>query len=106
MQNPYTVSLIAFSIVMTGMVSLTGVFYLLRYFGRRKTAATALAPSAELSNEADEELLAVLAAAAREALQAPVKVYHVHVHREATVERWSRAGRMDVMISHRVERKR
>jgi hypothetical protein len=30
----------------------------------------------------------------------------VHVHRGPVVEHWSRAGRMDLMISHRVEPRR
>jgi hypothetical protein len=54
----------------------------------------------------DDEVIAVLAAAAREALQAPVRLYQVHVHRESAVERWSRAGRVDIMTSRRVEPKR
>ncbi|HSK09564.1 MAG TPA: hypothetical protein VK911_08305, partial [Vicinamibacterales bacterium] len=54
----------------------------------------------------DEEMVAVLAAAAREVLGAPVRLYEVHVHRGGSTERWSRAGRMDIMISHRVEPKR
>ncbi len=109
MKNPYLTTLLAFGIVMLGMITLTAVFYLLRALGRPRPAAAAAAQAqaqAQAEAELGEELVAVLTAAAREALQAPVKVHHVHVHREPTVERWSRAGRMDVMISHRVERKR
>jgi hypothetical protein len=35
-----------------------------------------------------------------------VRLLEVHVHREPAVERWPRAGRVDVIFSHRVEPKR
>lgn len=96
--SPFLAALLAFGLVMAGMLLLTGVCYLLRALGR--------APEPRGGAEVDGELIAVLAAAAQEALRAPVRIHQVHVHREPTVERWSRAGRLDVMISHRVERKR
>jgi len=99
MKSPYLAALLAFAMVMTGMLVLTAVCYLLRRLGHRREG-----PPEE--DALEPELIAVLTAAAREALQAPVSLHHVHVHREPTVERWSSAGRMDVMISHRVERKR
>ena len=54
----------------------------------------------------DEELVAVLTAAAEAAIGRPVRVHRVHVHPRRAMELWSRAGRMDIMISHRVEPKR
>jgi hypothetical protein len=101
MTNPYLVALIAFVVVMLGMAFLMGLFYLLRTAGERFRPAPAEAVSG-----VNPELLAVIAGAAREALQAPVRVHRVHVHRGPVIERWSRAGRMDIMISHRVEPKR
>jgi hypothetical protein len=80
---------------------LAAILYL-RHAGTRPVAA-ADAPEVE---SFDEELVAVLAAAAAEILQAPVRVHRVHVRRERGAEVWSRAGRMDIMVSHRVEPKR
>lgn len=92
---------VAFTTVFVGMAILTVVLYLMRWAGRRDTGA---AP--ESAQEADPQLVAVLAAAAAEALGRVVVIHHVHVHRERATELWSRAGRMDIMVSHRVERKR
>jgi len=103
MVNPYLVALVAFGVVMAGMTFLMGLFYALRTAGERFKPAPAAAHAAE---GVDPELLAVIVAAAREALQAPVRVHRVHVHRGPLVEHWSRAGRMDIMISHRMEPKR
>jgi len=49
---------------------------------------------------------AVLAAAAAAALEAPVVLHQVHVYRGPAADQWSRAGRMDIMVSHRVEPRR
>jgi len=108
-KHPVVVALIAFAIVMAGMAFLVVVLEIFRRIGARTTrrAAAAAAGGAPAPVEApDEELIAVLAAAAREALGAPVRLYQVHVHRGGSTERWSRAGRMDIMVSHRVEPKR
>ena len=110
-KHPLVVALIAFAIVMAGMAFLVVVLEIFRRIGarttRRAAAAAAAAGGAPAPVEAlDEELIAVLAAAAREALGAPVRLYQVHVHRGGSTERWSRAGRMDIMVSHRVEPKR
>jgi TRAP-type C4-dicarboxylate transport system permease large subunit len=98
--SPPVIAALCLGIVMTGMVLLTILFYALNLVARRRgLPAPALPPI-------DPELLVALAAAAAEALAAPVIVHRVHVHRGAAAERWSRAGRMDIMISHRVEPKR
>ena len=103
MLDPYLVALVAFGVVMAGMTFLMGLFYALRTAGARLRPA----PGREADEAGlDAETLAVIVAAAREALGAPVRVHRVHVHRGALVEHWSRAGRMDIMISHRVEPKR
>ncbi|HNV03622.1 MAG TPA: hypothetical protein PLN93_14600 [Vicinamibacterales bacterium] len=99
--NPYFVALVAFLVVMAGMAFLMGLFYALRAAGARIGGAPA-----EPVSGVNPELLAVVAAAASEALQAPVRLHRVHVHRGPVIERWSRAGRMDIMVSRRVEPKR
>jgi Na+-transporting methylmalonyl-CoA/oxaloacetate decarboxylase gamma subunit len=106
--HPLAVASMAFAIVMVGMAFLVVVLELFRRVGRRSAsrAAAGGGTAAPAASELDDELVAVLAAAAREALGAPVRLYRVHVHRGGEIERWSRAGRMDIMVSHRVEPKR
>jgi hypothetical protein len=99
--NPYAVAAVSFTVVMVGMACLTLLCFAMRWVARRaeevpETPAEAL----------DPRLLAVLVAAASEALAAPVRIHQVHLHRGPTADAWSRAGRMDVMISHRVEPRR
>lgn len=106
--HPLVVALIAFTIVMAGMTFLVVVLEVFRRIGERTARREAAAAEAGRSaaGAPDEELVAVLTAAAREVLGAPVRLYQVHVHRGGSTERWSRAGRMDIMVSHRVEPKR
>ena len=106
--HPLVVALTAFTIVMAGMAFLVVVLEVFRRIGERSTrrAAAAAAGTPPPADAMDEELVAVLTAAAREVLGAPVRLYQVHVHRGGSTERWSRAGRMDIMVSHRVEPKR
>jgi hypothetical protein len=107
--HPLVVALIAFGIVMVGMAFLTVVLAAFRRIAGRAQRAAVGQPdkaAAGAGDGVDEELVAVLTAAAREVLGAPVRLHQVHVHRGGDVERWSRAGRMDVMVSHRVEPKR
>jgi hypothetical protein len=102
MTNPVLIALMTFTIVLVGMLMLTGALLALRWFGTLRPSAKAAAAVAEI----DPELVAVLAAAAREALHKPVRIYRVHIYDQPVVERWSRAGRVDIMVSHRVERRR
>jgi len=107
--HPLVVASTAFAIVMAGMAFLVVVLELFRRIGQRSARGAieaAGAAAAPADGGLDEELVAVLAAAAREALGAPVRLYQVHVHRGGSTEIWSRAGRMDIMVSHRVEPKR
>jgi hypothetical protein len=94
------VALVAFAVVMAAMAFLTGLVFLLRRL------ATRAAPAPEAPAGVSPETLAVLAAAAGEALGTAVRLHRVHVHRGPVADRWSRAGRMDIMISHRVEPRR
>lgn len=105
-RHPLIVALIAFAIVMAGMAFLVVVLELFRRIGQRTARREAVVAAAAAGAAPDEELVAVLTAAAREVLGAPVRLYQVHVHRGGSTERWSRAGRMDIMVSHRVEPKR
>lgn len=59
-----------------------------------------------VDGEPRAELIAVLTAAASEALGTSVCLHRVHVHRDAAHPRWARAGRMDIMYSHRLEPRR
>lgn len=91
------IALLAFAIVLAGMLVLTAVCEILRRIGlaspdRRPDGAAAAM---------DPHILAVLTAAVAEVLGPHVRIHRVHVHR-GEADRWSRAGRMDVMISHRV----
>lgn len=88
-------------VVMTAMLLLTGMGFALRRWSTQAVARAAEAGSGDLSL-VDPVLLAVLAAAASEALGGPVVLRHVHITPRAQAEQWSRAGRMDIMISHRV----
>ena len=92
----------AFATVFVGMGILTGVLFAMRLAGQLRAARKPPEPVVELA----PELMAVLAAAAYEALGKPVMIHKAHIHRERATELWSRAGRMDIMVSHRVEPKR
>ena len=101
--SPYAIAGLVFGIVMSVMALLTGVLFAMRALpagrGRPERAPEGAA-------ELDPELLAVLAAAAHTAIGRPVSIHRVHVHPLPALEAWSRAGRMDIMVSHRVEPKR
>ncbi len=103
----------AFTTVLSGMVVLTLFLYAVRYASgvtQRKEAAAALAAQGSTATSEveviDDELLAVLAAAAHAAIGHNVHIHHVIIPGRTAVEAWSRAGRMDIMFSHRVEPKR
>jgi hypothetical protein len=85
----------AFLIVFAGMLVLTAVCEILR---RIAAAPVRAEPAGAV---ADPRLIAVLSAAVAEVLGPHVHIHRVRVHRDEA-DRWSRAGRMDVMVSHRV----
>lgn len=87
------------AIVMVAMGLLAGVTEWLRRLGQRGRE-TAAATFSTASQPASPQLIAVIAAAATEALGVPVVVRRVHLH--AGADSWSRAGRMDIMDSHRI----
>ena len=107
--QPITVAGMVFLVVMTGMAMLTFFLFMLRRLAARlagKPAGAGAGPTAGGELELGPEIVAVLAAAASAALEAPVVLHQIHVRRGPAAERWSRAGRMDIMISHRVEPRR
>jgi hypothetical protein len=87
------------TIVLVAMGLLAGVTECLRRLGQRGRGAS-VATSSTANGPASPHLIAVIAAAATEALGAPVVVRRVHMH--AGADSWSRAGRMDIMDSHRI----
>lgn len=93
------VSAVAFLIVMLGMVALTAICELMRRIGRN------VAPAVD-GDALDPAIVAVIAAAAAEALGRPVAIHRIHPRPPAETDRWSRAGRMDIMVSHRIGRSR
>jgi hypothetical protein len=106
---PLSIALFAFALVFVTLSVLAGTLFLLRRLARR-TAQEPLVkahPEHPRHQELKPEILVVLAAAAHEILGAPVRIHRVHVHRGRHAgEAWARSGRMDIMISHRVDRKR
>ncbi len=99
--SPWLVALVAFSLVFVALGLLAGLLFTLRALSVRSQRRAEPAPV----DAPDEELTAVLAAAAYAALGAPVRIHRVHVHGEPAGQAWERAGRMDIMVSHRVGHK-
>jgi hypothetical protein len=105
--SPPLIALTAFGLVFVSLGALAALLFTLRALAvrsARRKAAAALAAGAA-AEAIDEETLAVLAASAWMALGAPVRIHRVHVHGEPAGQAWERAGRMDIMVSHRVGHK-
>lgn len=96
------IGLSAFAVVMVGMCVLALLCELMRRAGRSRAAA----PGTAAASQPDPAVAVVLAAAAAEALGRPLVVHKIRVRAPADAERWSRAGRMDVMVSHRLGARR
>jgi len=92
-----TLALSAFAVVVAGMIVLMAVCEGLRRLAMPRRSADAEPASPAI----DPRILAVIAAAVAEALGPRAVIHRVHVHR-GVPDRWSRAGRMDIMVSHRV----
>ena len=97
----YRVAGLGFALVMLGTGALSAIFTVLRALSTR--GQQQLTPAAEAF---DPALIAVLTAAASAALSKPVRLYAVQLYMPEAAENLSRAGRMDVRISHRLEQKR
>ena len=101
--SPGLVALTAFALVFAALGLLAALLFTLRALAVRSARQ---APPPPVGAEALEpELLAVLAAGAYAALGAQVRIHRVHVHGEPAGQAWERAGRMDIMVSHRVGHK-
>jgi len=98
--NPWVVAALALTVVFLSLGLLAVMLFALRALYQRWGSAR---PEPAVL---DPELLAVLAAAAHQALGGPARIHRVHVHRGRSDQEWSRVGRMDIMISHRVVPKR
>lgn len=96
--SPLTIAGLAFSLVFMALGSLALLIFGLRALARRSPRRIAIAAEPDL----DPELLAVLVAAAYATVGAPVRIHRVHVHPERSGLGWERAGRMDIMLSHRM----
>lgn len=97
MKLAFEIVLMSISGVFLAMVILTSVLYVLRVIANIFTSKKE--EKKELKE--NENLFPILAAAAYTALKKPVKIHKVHIHREAYIERWSYAGRMDIHLSHK-----
>ena len=95
--SPLTIAGLAFSLVFLALGLLALLIFALRALAVRSPRRKAIAAAPEI----DPELLAVLAAAAYSAFGAPVRIHRVHVHSDRSSLNWERAGRMDIMLSHR-----
>jgi Na+-transporting methylmalonyl-CoA/oxaloacetate decarboxylase gamma subunit len=90
-------------VVMTVLVS--SIFALSRLANRRLSTVSEASEGpggVEDDQGLSPELIAVLAAAATEALGHNTVIHRVRLHRDADHPGWSSAGRMDIMLSHRV----
>jgi hypothetical protein len=67
----------------------------------RTDAEGRVAGQVDAGGELGAQVIAVLTAAAAIALDAPVVLHQARVY-SAEAERWSRAGRMDIMVSHSI----
>jgi hypothetical protein len=94
---------VAFALVFTGMGILTALVYALNAVknaaSRRAARASAPAPQGGI----DPRTVAVLAAAVHAALGRPARIHRIHVHRERGDEAWLKVGRMDLLLTHRVQ---
>jgi len=93
---------LAFAVVFVGMSVLTGLVYLLNAVKNAAARRAEPAPGEGI----DPQALAVLAAAVHTALGRPARIHKVHVHRERDDDAWIKVGRMDLLLTHRVEPKR
>jgi uncharacterized iron-regulated membrane protein len=96
MDDVLATALSGLAVVLGSMLLITGCCLLLRRFAQRAR------PAPPEPAQDDPVLIAVLAAAAAEALGSPVVIHRVRLAPRPDAERWSRAGRMDIMSSHRV----
>ena len=96
------IATLAFGVVFAAMLLLTFVGLLLRWLSQRQVAAERSRALPVQPGRIDPRVMAVIVAAVAATIGRPVAVHRVHVHRGGEADRWSRAGRLDIMVSHRV----
>lgn len=69
-------------------------------FGRKKKAAPTVTPSPPASEDIDEETIAIITAAAMEALRKPVEIKRIRFLQADGASSWSVIGRLNIMGSH------
>ncbi len=108
MSQTLTAAAVAFTMVFLGMAILTGLMYTLNAIKHlvARRAATVAAAAPATAGGVDSATMAVLAAAVHAALGRSARIHRVHIHRERGDEAWTRVGRMDLLLTHRVVPKR
>lgn len=102
-------ALTAFGVVLFSMAVLTLILLVIRRAARAIEARRRSDPPASdtpVDEAVDPRTVAILAAAISAALDKPVRIHRVHLHSAHDRERWGRAGRMDILLSHDVRQNR
>jgi Na+-transporting methylmalonyl-CoA/oxaloacetate decarboxylase gamma subunit len=103
MEAAVEIAVVAFGVVFMGMVILTAIVFGFRRAAVREAERDEAArAAADLEPAVDEETMAVISAAVACALRKPVRIHRVHLRTGPSSEAWSRAGRMDILVSHHV----
>ncbi len=83
------------------LMELINAIGLVERLGTRLFKKPAVAPVLAQEGMSDEEV-AVICAAAAEALAAKVEVHHIRMLQDEYQDAWSRMGRLDIMRSHNI----
>lgn len=92
----------AFAAVMLVMAVLTGLLHAVGFLAQRAESEDRARPRDTEAPGIDAETMAVLTAAVHTALGSTARIHRVHIQQDRGQEGWSRAGRVDIMLSHRV----
>jgi len=102
MNEPLSLIAAALSGVVVGMALMWAIGALRRAGARGRRRR----PGPRRQRASTRSTLAVLAAAVHAALGRPARIHRVHVHPERGDQAWTRVGRMDLLLTHRVVPKR
>jgi hypothetical protein len=97
--------------VMAALTFLAGMIWMFRAIdewlnARRIRAYTTQVESGGVQELINDELVAVLAAAAESALRKPVRVRRVQFLATATRDSWAATGRLNIMASHSIAKRK
>ncbi len=95
-------SLMVLAYVLVVMAAIVVAIAALAKLADRQVPTAKVSKSDADSDEVSPEIIAVLTAAAMETLGQPVAIHSARLHREADHPTWASAGRIDIMLSHRV----